>query len=459
MNRRLVVVSNRVATPAQQSSGGLAVGLLGAMQQDGGLWFGWSGEVKPRPSGRPRVVSAGSVTYATIDLSPEEHDLYYNGYANRTLWPLFHYRVDLAAFDRAEYPGYQRVNAKFARVMAPSLKKDDLVWVHDYHLIPLGEELRSAGCRMPLGFFLHIPFPAPEVYKALYNYKRLTRHLLCYDVLGFQTATDLDAFLEVARQIGGDVDAATGIVRGFGRTVRCGAFPIGIDVDEFARLAESPTAKAQLKRQLNGLGESNLIIGVDRLDYSKGLPDRLAAFEKLLADYPANRRRVTLLQIAAPTRVDVPEYVEIRHELETAAGHINGRFAEFDWEPVRYINRAYKRGSLAGLYRAAKVGVVTPLRDGMNLVAKEFVAAQDEDDPGVLVLSEFAGAAAQMDDALIVNPYDIQDVSAALQRALVMPLAERQARWRRLIEGLRAKDIVWWRTSFVEALAKVARRR
>lgn len=460
MKRRLVLVSNRVATPdVPDSAGGLAVGLCDALQEHGGLWFGWSGNVRARPSGRPKIAEEASVTYATLDLSHAEYDQYYNGYANRTLWPLFHYRIDLAAFDRNFYPGYQRVNAKFARMMVPLLKKSDLVWVHDYHLIPLGEELRSAGCRMPLGFFLHIPFPTLQVFSALYNYKRLTRHLLNYEVVGFQTQSDLHSFYEVVEEVGGEVDDDRNMVEAFGRTVHCAAFPIGIDVDDFVRLAESGPAKAQLRRQLDGLNDRNMIIGVDRLDYSKGLPDRLAAFEAMLANYPASRGRVTLLQIAAPTREDVPEYIEIRHELETAAGHINGRFAEFDWEPVRYINRSYKRVSLAGLYRASKVGLVTPLRDGMNLVAKEFVAAQDGDDPGVLILSRFAGAAAQMEEALIVNPYDTQAVSNAMQHALTMPLAERQRRWTRLMDGLRRQDIAWWRRTFIEALHEAATRK
>ena len=344
------------------------------------------------------------------------------------------------------------MNTKFARILAHLLRKDDLVWVHDYHLIPLGEELRSAGCRMPLGFFLHIPFPAPQIYAALYNHKRLLRHLLNYDVVGFQTRRDLESFCDMIEEAGGAVDDMGGTVNAYGRTARCGAFPIGIHVEEIERLASSGPAMAVLRRQLQGIGDRKLVIGVDRLDYSKGLPNRMRAFERLLADYPGNRGRVTLLQIAAPSREDVPEYVVIRRELETAAGHINGRFAEFDWEPVRYINRAYRRGSLAGLFRAARVGLVTPLRDGMNLVAKEFAAAQDPEDPGVLVLSQFAGAAAQMAEALIVNPYDVPAMSEAMQRALNMPVAERKERWTSLIAGLRRQDLTWWCDRFLAAL-------
>ena len=455
---RLVVVSNRIAAPetGRSAAGGLAIGLRDALQRMGGMWFGWSGKVVDNPSSQPAVTDVGPITYATLDLSAAEHDEYYNGYANRTLWPLFHYRIDIAAFDRSFYPGYQRVNAKFARVLRPLLRNDDLVWVHDYHLIPLGEELRSSGCRMPIGFFLHVPFPAPQVYAALYNHKRLTRHLINYDVVGFQTATDLQSFYDMVEEAGGEVDEDRGIVFAFGRTVRCGVFPIGIHVEELARLSTSDLAKAVMRRQMHGIGDCKLVIGVDRLDYSKGLPSRMRAFERLMADYPENRGRVTLLQIAAPSRVDVPEYVVIRQELETAAGHINGRFAEFDWEPVRYINRSYSRESLAGLFRTASVGLVTPLRDGMNLVAKEFVAAQDPEDPGVLVLSRFAGAAAQMSDALIVNPYDVKDMSEAMQRALNMRPAERKMRWSKLLEGLRSQDLTWWCSSFVSALSDAA---
>ena len=459
MPRRLIVVSNRVAVPeGKASAGGLVVGIHNALDEHGGIWFGWSGKVVARASGRAKIVQAGNVTFATVDLSKDEYDQYYNGYANQTLWPLFHYRIDLAVFDRAYYPGYQRVNAKFARILAPMLKPSDLVWVHDYHLIPLGEELRSAGCKMPLGFFLHIPFPAAQVYRTLYNHKRLARHLLQYDVVGFQTEADVEAFYDVVEQIGGEV-YDDGSVEVYGRQVYCDSFPIGIDVNEVVAQAESGPAKAQIRRQLNTTGTTKLAVGVDRLDYSKGLPQRLAAFEYLLANYPGTRGRVTLLQIAAPTRVDVPEYVTIRRELERAAGHINGRFAEFDWEPVRYINRSYSRSSLAGLYRASAVGMVTPLRDGMNLVAKEFVAAQDAEDPGVLVLSRFAGAAEQMTQAMKVNPYDVVAMADVLQKALNMPLAERRRRWNALMEGVRREDISWWSHRFIAALESTAPRK
>ena len=450
---RLVVVSNRIAVPDTRSgAGGLAVGIQDALKENGGVWFGWSGKVAPRPSSRPKLTEAGPLTYATIDLSQDEYDQYYNGYANQTLWPLFHYRIDLTTFDRAYYPGYHRVNAKFARVLAPLLKRTDIVWVHDYHLIPLGEELRSAGCRMPIGFFLHIPFPVPQVFATLYNHKRLIRHLLNYDLVGFQTQDDADAFTAMVRKMGGTVRG--GVVEAFGRKARVGAFPIGIDVDAIAGVAKSGPARAQTQKQLQRLGDGKIIIGVDRLDYSKGLTQRMAAFERLLADYPGSQGLVTLLQIAAPTREDVPDYVSIRRELERAAGHINGRFAEFDWEPVRYINRAYSRTSLIGLFRAGTVGLVTPLRDGMNLVAKEFVAAQDPEDPGVLVLSIFAGASHQMPEALMVNPYDVEALAAAMQKALNMPLDERKQRWQALMQGLRARDLAWWRSTFVKTLAK-----
>jgi trehalose 6-phosphate synthase len=459
MARRLIVVSNRVTVPdGKASAGGLAVGIQNALKEHDGIWFGWSGKVVARASGRAKVVQEDNAIFATVDLTNDEYDHYYNGYANQTLWPLFHYRIDLAVFDRAFYPGYQRVNAKFARILAPMLKPSDLVWVHDYHLIPLGEELRSAGCKMPLGFFLHIPFPAAQVYRTLYNHKRLARHLLNYDVVGFQTEADVEAFYDVVEQVGGEVQD-DGTVVAYGRTVYCDSFPIGIDADEMVGLAESGLAKAQIRRQLNTIGTTKLAIGVDRLDYSKGLPNRMAAFECLLANYPGMRGRVTLLQIAAPTRVDVPEYVAIRRELERAAGHINGRFAEFDWEPVRYINRSYSRSSLAGLYRASAVGLVTPLRDGMNLVAKEFVAAQDPEDPGVLVLSCFAGAAEQMTEAIKVNPYDVMAMADVLGKALTMPLAERRRRWTALMEGVRLENISWWTRRFLEALESTASRK
>ena len=454
--KRLVVVSNRIAPIGKEASaGGLAVGLKAALQARGGLWFGWSGRVKDEP-GEVQLTDADGTSYATIDLNAEDYDEYYGGYANRTLWPLFHYRVDLAVFDRRYYQGYQRVNALFARHLRPLLAPGDVVWVHDYHLMPFGEELRALGSSAPLGFFLHTPFPVPEVLTTLFNHKRLVRHLLAYDVVGFQTPGDLKAFEEhVLDELGGKVSEGT--AEAYGRRVRTGVFPIGIDCANFADLAVSSGAQRVAERARRSLVRSqDMIIGVDRLDYSKGLPERLIAFGDLLETYPENRGRVTFLQIATPSRGDVPEYGDIRQQLDEVSGRINGRFGELDWVPIRYVNRSYSRLTLAALFRTSTIALVTPLRDGMNLVAKEYVAAQDADDPGVLVLSRFAGAAHQLSGALIVNPYDTMEVAAAIQSGLSMPLTERRTRWSSMMEGLRRDDVQAWQERFLASLELAA---
>jgi trehalose 6-phosphate synthase len=452
---RLVIVSNRVALPGGRAAraGGLAVGLRGALARRGGLWFGWSGEVSEAPAAEPHLRVDGRTTFATLDLSPEEHRDFYVGFANGTLWPLCHYRLGLIDFRRSALEGYERVNARFAEALAPMVRPDDLIWVHDYHFIPLASALRRQGLHNRIGFFLHIPFPAPEVLTALPGHDRLVADLCAYDLIGFQTEPDVRAFAAyVSSEAGGAVDGE-GRVGAFGRASRVGAFPIGIDTTGFARLAESQAEAAETRRLRDSLGGRQLIIGVDRLDYSKGLVKRFEAAQDLFQRFPAHRGRVTYMQIAPISRGEVAEYRTLRRELEGWAGRVNGRFAEFDWAPVRYLNRPFAQRSLAGFYRAARVGLVTPLRDGMNLVAKEYVAAQNPDDPGVLVLSRFAGAARELDAALIVNPFDAEQVADALDRALTMPVEERRERWTRLIDVLRHNTITTWRERFLGALA------
>jgi len=454
---RLVVVSNRVADPRKTAAGGLAVGLGDALAAAGGLWFGWSGQVV-EPGGAsdapPRVHRAGAVTLATVDLTRADYDAYYLGYANSVLWPVFHNRLDLAALDRSDVGGYRRVNRLFAHRLAALLQPDDLVWIHDYHLIPLAAELRALGCQQRMGFFLHIPLPPPLIMAAIPQHEWLMRSLFAYDLLGFQSATDLAHF---ARYVHNEARAErrdNDVFHAFSRSVRARAVPIGIDVDEFQRLGEGREAQDTLKTLCERYSQRHLLVGVDRLDYSKGLPQRLRAFRRLLHDYPENRGNAVLVQVAAPSRESVTAYAELRTELEGLSGAINSEYGDIEWMPVRYLHRAVARKRLPGLYRAASVALVTPLRDGMNLVAKEFVASQDPADPGVLVLSRFAGAAEQMTDALLVNPYDTQAVADAAQRALRMPLDERRARHARLLEGIRRQDVHWWHRSFIEQLSE-----
>jgi trehalose 6-phosphate synthase len=450
---RLVVVSNRVSIPKKGTkAGGLAVALREALETKGGLWFGWNGEVADEPVPVPRQVIHGRITYVTTDLTRQDYEEFYNGFSNSTLWPLFHYRLGLLEVSRKSYEGYLRVNAAFAARLAPMLLPDDVVWVHDYHLIPLGDELRRLGVRNRIGFFLHTPFPVPELLVALPHHRRLVRAMCAYDLVGFQTADDVRAFINY---VGGEVRGHVGEdgrFTAFGRRAKVAAYPIGIDCDTFIDLAARHANAAETKRLTDSLRGRRLILGVERLDYSKGLIQRFEAIECLLESHPDLKGKFELMQIAAPSREEVARYRTLKRQLESEAGRINGRFAEFDWQPIRYVNKSYDRATLAGFYRVACVGLVTPLRDGMNLVAKEFVAAQDPDDPGMLVLSRFAGAARELTSALIVNPYDAGEVADALAQALTMPRAQRIERWRAMMAVVEANSIEHWRDAFLADL-------
>jgi trehalose 6-phosphate synthase len=451
---RLVVVSNRVAFPGEgaQRSGGLVTGLIDALHQAGGLWFGWSGKLGEAQSA-PIVFESDRVTYATVDLTRADHAGYYSGFSNAALWPLFHYRLDLVNFTRQDLAAYQHVNALFADTLAPLLRPSDLIWVHDYHLIPMAKELRRTGAAQKIGFFLHTPFPSLGVLAALPHYDDLLRSMCSYDLLGFQTIEDLNAFQDaIVRRAGGKVSAGDRI-QAFDRKVRSGVFPIGVDpkaiADMAARSARSRTAR-RLQESLRG---RQLIIGVDRLDYSKGLEHRFKAFRCFLESYPEQRNRVRLLQIATATRSDVPEYPALRERLAALAGDVAGRYAQVDWAPIQYLNRSFSPASLAGFFRVSRAALVTPLRDGMNLVAKEYVAAQNPDDPGVLILSPFAGAAYELDAAVIANPYDPDAIAEALQKGLGMPLEERRTRWRTMMKVLRRNNITAWHEHFLRVLS------
>jgi trehalose 6-phosphate synthase len=455
---RLVVISNRVSVPKGRegngAQGGLAPALEAALRESRGIWFGWSGEKTDEFTGHIDLQRHDGVTTATIDLEEQDVDEYYNGYANRTLWPLFHYRIDLAEYDRSFGAGYERVNERFAETVSPLIEPDDLVWVHDYHLVPLGQQLRQRGVKNRIGFFLHIPWPPHRLMVSLPYHQRLVRSMLAYDLIGFQTEEWLESFHHyVERELGGTVEADGTICVG-DRVTRAAAFPIGIDASEF----EEPLAATDARNAFETLRRSaegkKVIIGVDRLDYSKGIAERFQGYRRFLEENEEWRGRVSLLQIAPPSRGEVHTYEHIRAELDELSGRVNGAFAHVDWVPIRYVNQGYPRAALSGFYRAADIGLVTPLRDGMNLVAKEYVAAQDPENPGVLILSRFAGAAHQMGEALLVNPYSKDEISDAIRKALDMPLRERARRWERLIEGVRRDDVQAWRRAFVDALVE-----
>ena len=396
--------------------------------------------------------NTGNVTLATVDLCAEDHHSYYHGYSNSVLWPVFHYRLDLADLNANYIAGYRRVNQLFARKLLPLLRDDDIIWVHDYHLIPLAAELRAMGCKQRIGFFLHIPMPPPLIMAAIPQHEWLMRSMFAYDLVGLQSEVDVAHFSRYVRDEGGAEAVDEKRVRAFGDTVVVQSFPIGIDVEEFTRLTQASDAMDTFESMRDEYSRRRLLLGIDRLDYSKGIPHRVRAFRELLDRYPENRGSATLIMIASPSRDDVNAYADLRQELEGLCGSVNGDYGELDWMPVRYIHRMVARKRVPGLCRAAAVGLVTPLRDGMNLVAKEYVVAQDPDDPGVLVLSRFAGAAEQLKEALLVNPYDSQGMADSIQQALQMPLAERQDRHQKLMARIRKHDVHWWRNAFLQAL-------
>lgn len=454
---RLIVISNRVSRPSGTGNqGGLAVAMSQALRESRGIWVGWSGETTDNFTGHIGFAEDEGVKTATIDLEEQDVDEYYNGYANKTLWPLFHFRIDLAEYARDFEGGYNRVNKRFADTASPLIEPEDTIWVQDYHMIPLGQMLRDRGHRNRMGFFLHIPWPPTRLLVSLPHHSKLVGTLFAYDVVGFHTEEWLESFRHyVEREMGGTVDGD--FVTVAGRTIQAVACPIGINAQQFKDAADSEASKDMHAKVRRSLQDRAMIVGVDRLDYSKGLEERFGGYARFLRDHPEHHRNVVLTQIAPPSRGEVESYQQIRATLDSLAGRINGEYSDVDWTPIRYVNQGYPRDKLAGIYRAAKIGLVTPLRDGMNLVAKEYVAAQDPDDPGVLILSRFAGAAMQLRDALLINPYSPEEMSDAIARALAMPLDERKRRWRAMMDSVEQQDISWWREAFVGRLTAVDR--
>lgn len=447
------------ARGAAGAQGGLAGALNSALQKRGGIWFGWSGQESEQFTGDIDLQRHEGVTTATIDLPHQDVEEYYNGYANSTLWPLFHYRLDLTEYERQTGKGYERVNQRFANSVVPMIEDDDLVWVHDYHLLPLGGRLREHGIENQIGFFLHTPWPPTRLFVSLPYHDRLVRAMLAYDLIGFQTGEWLESFLHYCRkELGAEVDEQTGEIRFEGTTTIARAYPIGVDFDHIMDQCDTGEARQAHQRLLSSTRRRTAMIGVDRLDYSKGLPERLDGIARFFDKYPERVRDLVFVQIAPPSREDVESYQRIRATLEQKAGQINGARSEVDIVPIRYVNKGHSLAELCGFYRAAKIGLVTPLRDGMNLVAKEYVAAQEPEDPGVLVLSRFAGAAQQLDcdgrGAVLVNPHSPDDLVHAIRTALEMSLEERQRRHEAMIGTVRDDNVQRWTEDFVRDLAR-----
>jgi trehalose 6-phosphate synthase len=456
----IIVVSNRVARMEADEpvAGGLASALLPVVKNSGAIWVGSSGRVRDA-SGRDsfaEIEALGTGALATVDLPEAHYQGYYEGFANSGLWPALHSRADLIRVTVEDYKSYREVNAFMARALLRFNRSDATFWVQDYHFLTLGSELRRLGVKQPIGFFLHTPWPARTTMHGVPHHRELVMAMLAYDLIGFQTHEDGQNFKDYLKYELGLGVANDSVTTTHGRS-RLATFPIGINVDEFAARAAKAAARPDVARLRQSLQASKLMLGVDRLDYSKGIANRIQALDRLLLVEPALKRHVSLLQIAVPSRGQIEAYRQLKTELATLVGEVNGRHAEVDWMPVRYLNKGFAQSTLAGFYRTAQVGLVTPLQDGMNLVAKEYVAAQDPSDPGVLVLSEFAGAARELDAAVLVNPHDIDGMAQKISVALRMPVEERRERWLAMIGKLKATSVQTWFSDFVQTLAEVRR--
>src|SRR6478735_6108917 len=453
----LVVVSNRVARgkPNEPMTGGLAAALLPVVEHSGAIWVGSSGRVRDGHQKEPfaEIEALGSGAIATLDLPAAHYGGYYEGFANSALWPALHSRSDLIRVSHDDYESYREVNAFMARALMRFRKPDTAFWIQDYHFLALGAELRDLGVRHPIGFFLHTQWPARAIIGAVPHHRELIEAMLAYDLIGFQTDDDCENFLGYLQAELG-LEISNGVVTSRYGKSRCAVFPIGIDVEKFALHAAKASSHPEVSRLRRSLNGERLAIGVDRLDYSKGLANRIRAFDTMWTEQPSLLRTASLLQIATPSRGAIEAYGNLQSEVARLVSDVNGAHGEVDWTPIRYLNKGYGQGVLAGLYRTAQVGVVTPLQDGMNLVAKEYVAAQNAADPGVLVLSKFAGAANELDTALLVNPHDIDGMARAIAIAASMPLTERKMRWEAMMKKLRGHTIQQWSADFVAELEK-----
>jgi trehalose 6-phosphate synthase len=465
-SRRVLTVSNREPYAVSlgddgelsftERAGGLVTALIPVMRSCRGVWIAWDPEGQGR---RTEVPTEGpSFTMHQVPLSADDVELYYQGFSNRALWPLCHYFVDRCHFDEHQWLSYQDVNQRFAEAVIEEESDDDLIWVHDYHFCLLPRMIRERSRRTnPIAFFHHIPFPAEQVFRILPWRREVLLGMLGCDLVGFHTETYVRNFLDAcAGVLGADVDRGSGRVRWENRSIEVRAYPIGIDTSEFISIAEGPRCEERFPKLRDNVGAEKIILGVDRLDYSKGILQRLYAIERLFEKYEHFRGKVTFIQIAVPSRTEVKEYERLKRSVDETVGRVNGRFSDSGWAPVIYIYRGLPREQLVAYYRASDIALITPLRDGMNLVAKEFVACHVEDD-GVLVLSEFAGAASELHSALLVNPYSIPDMAVALEWALTMAPEERQRRMKTMRERVIRYDIRAWLHSMIEDALDIGR--
>lgn len=462
---RLVIVSNRLPMNASladgrvrlsRAAGGLATGLQGWHAKSGNLWVGWPGDVSAFDADQRASLDEklAERRVKPVYLSREEIELYYEGFANGVVWPLFHYLADRVPVDATGWQAYRDVNDKFADAVAEVHEHGDAIWVHDYQLMLLPALLRDRLPDAQIGFFLHIPFPSSEVFRILPWRSQLLRGLLGADLIGFHTFAYLRHFVASLLHVEG-IETDVDFIQLGGRRVRIGVYPMGVDAKAFEALAMDPAVIAETAAIREDAGGRRILLGVDRLDYTKGIPRRLLSFERLLTEEPALQDQIRYVQIAVPSREAVESYRKFRRQVEEAVGRINGTRATLRSTPIHYLHRSISRQQLAALYCAADVMLVTPLRDGMNLVAKEFVASRVDGD-GVLVLSEFAGAASELGEALVVNPYDADAVAGAIKQALAMPRAERRARMQSLRRRVLEHDVNRWAERFIEELGATA---
>ena len=454
----VILVSNRVADVSTDGpiEGGLASALLQAVRASGAVWVGTRVQQTSPDRKEPltSLVTIGAGTTARVDVPANVYQPFYRGFANSALWPVLHSRPDLVRTSDDEYRCYREVNRMVATALRSFAEPQSRIWVHDYHFLTLAEELRRLHIDCPVGFFLHTPFPTRSAFVGLPRHRELAEALLKYDLIGFQTEDDKGNFADyLLHELGLTLEPGCVVS---GTNAHLASFPIGIDVQAFADGALRAAARPDIARLRASLHSSQLAIGVDRIDYSKGLEHRMRAFDRLFSVAPELKGHISLLQIALPSRAEIPTYDKLRARLAALVSEVNGRHGEVDWSPIRYLNKGYAQSTLAGLYRTAQIGLVTPLNDGMNLVAKEYVAAQNPLNPGVLVLSQFAGAARQLDAALIVNPHDADAVANAIRYGLMMSLEERRGRWDAMMAVLRRSDINDWFAQFRSALNATA---
>jgi trehalose 6-phosphate synthase len=473
---RLIIVSNRLpfaldsagedlwtVTPAV---GGLVSAVEPVLRERGGTWIGWpgiAGEIPTEPLAEATLDAGYKVVPVT--LSETERDEFYYGYSNEVIWPLFHDLQNFCNFEPAYWQAYKQVNKRYADAIIRNAQPNDFVWVHDYHLMYVAQALREqsvSGKLSALTFFLHIPFPPYDIFSKLPQQQRLLRALLQFDLLGFQTRRDVRNFIQCVRRVMLDAKVLARrnlqLVRFEKREIRVGHYPIGIDFDSFENGATSEIVAQKAHQLRDTFPDCQLILGSDRLDYSKGIPERLRAFRNALERYPELRSRVVLIQIVVPSRVEIPRYHEFKNRIDRLVGDINGRFSTSTWIPVQYHFRGLDREDLLAHYRACDMGFITPLKDGMNLVAKEYCACRT-DENGALILSQFAGAAEQLKpDALLVNPYDVEQMADSILTAFRMNQAEQSARMKRMRRNVRRENVFWWVDSFLAAGSRLTRK-